>query len=81
MPLLQVRDFPEELYDSISRVARSENRSIPQQTIVLLKEALNITKERKVRREAVLADIDNLKIKNSNKFPPPEKLTREDRDR
>ena len=40
MPLLQVRDFPPDLYDAISRVARAENRTIPQQTIVLLKNCL-----------------------------------------
>ena len=81
MPLLQVRDFPTELYDTISRVARSENRSVPQQTIVLLKTALNLTQERKTLRKAVLREIDNLNIKNTNKFPPPEKITREDRDK
>ena len=81
MPLLQVRDFPSELYETISRVARAENRSVPQQTIVLLKTALSITEERKTRRDAVLREIDNLNIKNTNKFPDPAKLTREDRDR
>ena len=81
MPLLQVRDFPNELYEAISQTARSENRSIPQQTIVLLKNALNQTRERKIRRSAVLREIENLDIKNSNKFPDPAKLTRDDRDR
>ena len=81
MPLLQVRDFPSELYDTISMVARAENRSIPQQTIVLLKTALNISQERKTRRKAVLREIDSISINNTDKFPPPEKLTREDRDR
>ena len=81
MPLLQVRDFPTELYDAISQVARAENRSIPQQTIVLLKAALNITRERKTRRQGVLREIDEFTIKNTNKFPDPEKLIREDRDR
>ena len=81
MPLLQVRDFPTELYDAISRVARAENRSIPQQTIVLLKTALSITQERKARRQAVLREIDDLNIKDANNFPDPSKLTREDRDR
>jgi len=81
MPLLQVRDFPKELYDNISRVAQAENRSIPQQTIVLLKTALNITQERKTRRKTVLLEIDNLNLKNTNKFPDPANLTREDRDR
>jgi len=81
MPLLQVRDFPQELYEAISRVAKAENRSVPQQTVVLLKSALNITGERKTRRKAVLSEINNLTIKNINKFPDPSKLTREDRDR
>jgi len=81
MPLLQVRNFPSGLYDAISRVARSENRSIPQQTIVLLKTALNLTEERKTLRKAVLREIENLNIKNTYNFPPPERMTREDRDR
>jgi hypothetical protein len=81
MPLLQVRDFPKELYDTLSRVAHAENRSITQQTIVLLKTALSITQERKTRRKAVLLEIDNLNIKNTDGFPDPAKLTREDRDR
>ena len=80
MPLLQVRNFPIELYNAISRVARAENRSIPQQTIVLLKTALSITQEQKARRQAVLREIDDFNIKNTDKFPDPAKLTREDRD-
>jgi len=79
MPLLQVRDFPADLYDTISRVAREENRSIPQQTIVLLKTALNITQERKTRRKAALAETDILKLKNVESFPDPVRLIREDR--
>ena len=81
MPLLQVRDFPDELYEAISKVARTENRSIPQQTIVLLKTALGITQEQKARRQAVLEEIDALKICDTSKFPDPAMFTREDRDR
>jgi hypothetical protein len=81
MPLLQVRDFPKELYDNISQVARAENRSIPQQTIVLLKTALNNAQERKALKKAALMEIDSFNIKNADTFPPPEELTREDRDR
>ncbi len=51
MPLLQVRDVPIELYETLSRVAESENRSIAQETIVLLKKALNYQEERGARRE------------------------------
>ena len=81
MPLLQVRDFPSDLYETISRVAQAENRSVPQQTVVLLKNALNITGEGKMRRKTVLREINDLNIKNTNKLPDPAKLTREDRDR
>jgi hypothetical protein len=81
MPLLQVRDFPKELYDTISRVAKAENRSISQQTIVLLKNALQIRGERRARRKAVFEEIDNLHLENTQTFPDPAVLTREDRDR
>ena len=81
MPLLQVRDFPQELYETISRVAKAENRSVPQQTIVLLKNALDIAEDRKGRRKTVISDISNFSIEKTNKFPDPAKLTREDRDR
>jgi len=81
MALLQVRDCPAELYDALSRTAQAENRSVPQQTIVLLKNALGISGERKLRRKAVLREINDLNIKNTDGFPDPAQLTREDRDR
>ena len=81
MPLLQVRDFPAELYEAISRTAREENRSVPQQTVVLLKNALNITGERKERRKTILREISHLTVKNSESFPDPVKMIREDRDK
>jgi hypothetical protein len=81
MPSLQVRDIPKELYETIARVAQTENRSIAQQTIVLLKNALRLTDERIARRKSVLREIDNLNIKGANSFPDPAELVREDRDR
>jgi hypothetical protein len=81
MPLLQVGDISDELYETISQAAQMENRSISQQTIVLLQKALNITQERKLRRKYVLEEINALNIKNVDNFPDPAKLTREDRDR
>ena len=81
MPLLQVRDFPQELYETISRVAQMENRSVPQQTVSLLKAALKNSGDRKERRKAILQEINNLTIKNTDKFPSPEIMVREDRDR
>lgn len=81
MPLLQVRDFPADLYETLSKVAQSENRSISQQTIVLLRSALNMKEERISRRKAVLKEIAELDIKNGNELPDPAVLIREDRDR
>jgi hypothetical protein len=81
MPLLQVRDFPKELYDDIAKMARAENRSVPQQTIVLLKAALSGAKKKNARRKAALLDLESFNIKNTNQFPPPEKITREERDK
>ncbi|HPX27215.1 MAG TPA: hypothetical protein PLG87_10450 [Treponemataceae bacterium] len=81
MPLLQVRDIPEDLYDTLSKVAEAENRSIAQETIVLLKKSLNFTQGRIARRKQVLAEIKKLNIPNVDSFPNPADLIREDRDR
>ncbi|GHV73176.1 hypothetical protein AGMMS49940_04780 [Spirochaetia bacterium] len=79
MPLLQVRDFPQDLYDTISQVAKTESRSISQQTIVLLKTALQISSERRARRKTVFEEIDNLHMENTQSFPDPAELTRQGR--
>ena len=36
MALLQVRDFPQETYQILARVAKEQNRTVPQQVIFLL---------------------------------------------
>lgn len=81
MPLLQVRDMPEDLYEKLSRIAEQDNRSITQETIVLLKKALNYKESRISRRKSILSEIRNNRIENSNTFPDPAILIREDRDR
>jgi hypothetical protein len=81
MPLLQVRDIPEDLYNTLSKVAEAENRSIAQETIVLLKKALNFQQERLSRRKQVLEEIKALNFTNTDSFPNPADLIREDRDR
>jgi hypothetical protein len=77
MPSLQVCDIPDELYERIALTARVENRSAAQQTIVLLKDSP--AAQRIARRKSVLKEIDELDIKNTDSFPDPAKLTREDR--
>ena len=81
MSLLQVRDCPDELYEILSQVARSEHRSIAQQTIVLLRKALHLKESRIVRRQITFKAIDDLTIKNPESFPDPADLIREDRER
>lgn len=81
MPLLQVRDFPQDLYTTLSRVAEEENRSIAQETIVLLKKALNFQQESMARRRKILEEIQDYKLENTADFPDPARLIREDRDR
>lgn len=81
MPLLQVRDMPEDLYERLSQIAEQDNRSITQETIVLLKKALNYKESRISRRKRILKEIRNDIIVDSNKFPDPAVLLREDRER
>jgi len=81
MPLLQVRDMPEDLYEKLSQIAEQDNRSITQETIVLLKKALNYKESRISRRKRILNEIRNDVIPDSNKFPDPAVLIREDRER
>jgi hypothetical protein len=81
MPLLQVRDMPEDLYDRLASVAKAENRSIAQETIVLLREALRFPQERRARRKQVLEEIAKQNIPGTDSFPDPASLIREDRNR
>jgi len=81
MPLLQVRDIPEDLYNELSKVAKQDNRSIAQETIVLLRSALKLDTERVKRRKELLAEAKAMNIDNADKLPDPVDLIREDRER
>ena len=81
MPLLQVRNFPKDLYELLAETARSENRSIAQETVYLIKTILNFREERKVRRKNTVDRILQKRVENSEKFPDPSVLIREDRTR
>jgi hypothetical protein len=72
---------PEELYERLAKVAKAENRSIAQETIVLVRNALNLTSERMARRKEFLVELDEIDLGGTHEFPAPEKLIREDRDR
>ncbi len=80
MPTLQVRDLPEDVYVSLVMLAEKESRSIAQQTISLLKEALRLHANNKTRRKALLARIA-LKTLPDSSMVDPVSLVRSDRDR
>lgn len=81
MPLLQVRECPEDIYRTISHVAKSENRTIAQQVIVLLEKSLGLEESHIKRRERLMEKIDQRDIPKDIKNIDPVALVREDRER
>jgi len=81
MPLLQVRDFPGDIYEEMSFEARRENRTIAQQTIVLIKRGLGEEISKKEQRRLLFDEIMKRDVPESAKAIDPVKLIREDRDR
>ena len=86
MPLLQVRDFPQDLYELLSRRAEEENRSITQQTIYMLKMMLNNNVElssikKKEERKMLLDKISALNLHLPKDAPSAAELIRKDRER
>lgn len=80
MPILQVRDLPEDIYIQLNYLAEKEHRSLAQETIVLLKEGMDEKLGNKERRKKILEKIDELGIAGE-KVTDPVKLIREDRNR
>lgn len=81
MPLLQVRDFPQDLYDKLGRAAKSDRRSIAQQTTVLLRETLGAPESATARRQQALARASQLAQTTPPNDLDPAELIRKDRDR
>ena len=86
MPLLQVRDFPQDLYELLALRAEEENRSITQQTIymlkmILLKKEENEELMQKMERKALFDKISALNLHLPEGAPSAAELIREDRDR
>jgi len=81
MPLLQVRDCPEDIYKKISLVAKKQNRTISQQTIVLLEKGLSQEHSNIERRIQLLEKINSREIPERVKEVDAVSFIREDRDR
>ena len=81
MPSLQIRNLNQDIYDAIVALAKEENRSIVQQSVVLLRSALKANAQ-KAQLKQVLDVIDSIPIRRARrKMPAPEMMIREDRDR
>lgn len=87
MPLVQVRDFPEELYEQLQDSARAEHRSVPQQVIALVERSIEEGRasERSSRQRA-RADLfreiasDPPRCKAPEGFPDDAELVRRGRE-
>ncbi len=80
MPTLQVRDLPDDIYFKLQSLAHSENRSLAQETVNILREGLKLPKTHQARRKAVINDILN----NSKEViisKTPVEIIREQRDK
>ena len=80
MPSLQVRDLPEDIYHQLNYLANKDHRSLAQETVVLLKESINVRMANQARRKQLLKTFKGLGIDSSD-FPDPADLIREDRER
>ncbi|MEI6876143.1 MAG: hypothetical protein WCL50_13550 [Spirochaetota bacterium] len=80
MPLLQVRDCPEDIYRKISLDAKRQNRTIAQQILVLLEKALGQDESNVERRRQLLERIQARKVPEKAKRIDVVALVREDRD-
>jgi len=81
MPLLQVRECPEDIYKKISIVAKKQNRTIAQQIIVLLEKGLGQELSNIERRKQLLDRIEKRNIPEDVKNIDAVALIREDRER
>ena len=81
MPLLQVRDFPADIYEEITFEARRQNRTIAQQTIVLIKKGLGTEISGKERRRIAIERTKNREVSIDAKAVDYVKFVRGDRDR
>jgi len=81
MPLLQVRDFPADIYEQIKFEAKQQHRTIAQQTIVLIEDGLSKEISSKERRLRALERTEKRFVPEEAKKFDVVKAIREDRNR
>lgn len=81
MASLQIRDMPDDLYESLKLKAEKDHRSLAQQAIVLLSEALKVGGSDSSRRLEALKKIRSNKVETKSKDISIVELIQEDRGR
>lgn len=81
MASLQIRDMPDHLYESLKLRAEKDHRSLAQQAVVLLSEALKAERSDPSRRMEALKKIRSNKVKTKSKDISIVELIQEDRGR
>jgi hypothetical protein len=81
MPLLQVRDFPEDVYEEITFEAHRQNRTIAQQAIILIKKGLGEEISNRGRRRLAIERTFARNVPQNVKSVDYIKFVHEDRDR
>ena len=81
MPSLQIRNLPDDLYQTLTLRAEQAHRSLAQQALIELRRATG--RENSGQRERILEMISRDIAGQGARTPhaPPERLLREDRDR
>jgi hypothetical protein len=80
MPLLQVRDFPDDIYKEISYIARRQNRTIAQEIITLIKKGLGEKTSNRERVSAALERINSWEVSETIKDLDSAQIIREMRE-
>ena len=81
MPTLQVRDVPAHIYRELVRQAEKERRSLAQQTVAVLANAIGVPVDPKARRRELLDEIKRTMRGRGKTLSDSVKLIREDRNR
>jgi antitoxin FitA len=81
MASLQIRDMPEELYESLKLRAEKDHRSLAQQALVLLSESLKSKGQNSTRRMDAIKKIQSNKILTKSKKIDIVNMIRKDRQR
>ncbi|MCB0737853.1 MAG: hypothetical protein KDC92_10100 [Bacteroidetes bacterium] len=79
MATLQIRDFPDELHEKLKELAKKDHRSLSQQALILLQDAIE-HQERLNTRERVLKRLKSYN-RDLSHLPDPVQMVREDRDK